>query len=126
LTTCAWNLLNEGRYEETIIVAKECIDTFEGQALREQQEFTASGSPTPPIGAVSEEEKNKILPRGALNDVATCYFIKGQALEKSNRISEAKEAYRGAQQFPDARTWDPAGFFWSPAQAASDRLARLP
>ena len=37
-----------------------------------------------------------------------------------------KEAYMSVQQLPDARTWDLAGFFWSPAQEASNRLARLP
>jgi len=127
LTKAAWDKFNSGRYTEAITIAGECIDTFEGQALQEQREFTASGSPTPPVGPVSNDEYNEITSRGVLNDVATCYFIKGRALEELNRISEAKEAYMGAQQFPDARTWDPAiPGFWSPAQTASSRLATLP
>jgi hypothetical protein len=127
LTTCAWNFFNNGMYLEAIAKAEECIDQFEGQALREQQAFTTSARPTPPIGKPgSEDEKNETLARGVLNDVATCYFIKGQALEQLNQISAAKEAYKGASRFPDARAWDPAGFFWPPAQAAMDRLAKLP
>lgn len=127
LTTCAWEFFNKMMYEEAIAVAKECIDTFEAQALREQQEFTASGSTTPPVGTTSESEKNEIMSRGVLNDVATCYFVKGRALENLDRISEAKVTYIGAQQFPDARTWDEnMPGFWSTAQAASERFARLP
>jgi hypothetical protein len=127
LTTAAMNALNIGNYAEATAKSQECIDRFEGQAVRDQQTFTASGSPTPPVGAVADEKrKNEIFARGVLNDVATCYFIKGQALEKLDRISEAKEAYKGSLKFPDSRTWDPAGYFWSPAQGASDRIAKLP
>lgn len=125
LTTAAWNAFNKQDFVEAIAKAQECIDGFKPQALREQKEYAAGGSTPPPVGAVSEDEKRKIFSRGGLNDVATCYFIKGKALENLSRIGEAKEAYKSAQQFPDARTWDAAGFFWSPAQGASDRLAFL-
>jgi hypothetical protein len=141
LTTDAWDAFNKKNYTEAIAKSEECTDTFGAQALREQREFTASGKPAPPVGAVSEDKKNEIFSRGVLNDVATCYFIKGQSLEKLNRITEAKEAYRNALKFPDARTFDPSGctwdpsarrwdppgcgFFWSPAVAASDRLSKL-
>ena len=74
---------------------------------------------------VSADEKKAILFRGVLNDVATCYYIKGQAAEGRGFIKEAIEAYTGAQQFPDARTYDPKGWFWSPAEAATDRIAQL-
>ena len=106
-------------------IATECVDTFEAQAIRDQTAFTDSGSPSPPVGAVSEAQKQAILSRGALNDVATCYYIMGQAAERLGRTDEAIEAYRGAEQFPDARTYDPRGWFWSPTQAASDRIAGL-
>lgn len=125
LTTSAWNASKKRDYVEAIAKAQQCIDGFQAQALREQQEYAASGGALPPVGAVSEDEKRKIFSRGGLNDVATCYFIKGEALENLSRVSEAKDAYKAAQQFPAARTWDAAGFFWSPAQGASDRLAAL-
>ena len=125
LTTCGWDKFNSRDFEEAIAIAEECIDTFDAQAHREQEEFTASGKPPPPVGAVGEDVKNAILSRGVLNDVATCYYIKGQATEGLDRINQALLAYRGAERFPDARTYDPRGWFWSPAEAATDRIARL-
>jgi hypothetical protein len=127
LTKCAWDFFNAGMYDQSIIAAEECIDQFESQAIQEQQEFTASGKPAPPIGEPPDViTRDETLARGPLNDVATCYFIKGWSLEKLDSISEAKEAYMSTQQFPDARAWDLAGFFWSPAQEASNRFAKLP
>jgi hypothetical protein len=43
------------------------------------------------------------------------------------RVTEAGEAYQAAARYPHARCFDPAdgGFFWSPAEVASDRLAQL-
>jgi hypothetical protein len=125
LTTAAWKAYNKQDYVEAIAKAQECIGGFRPQAVREQQEYAAGGNTPLPVGAVDEVEKRKIFSRGGLNDVATCYYIKGQALEKLGRIGEAKDAYKSAQQFPDARTWDAAGFLWSPAQGAADRLAVL-
>ena len=124
LTSDAWDALNKLDYATAIQKTEECIDSFELQAIRDQEAL--KDSPMPPVGAVGDEDKAVIQARGVLNDVATCYFIKGQALEKLDRISEAKEAYQGAQQFPYGRTWDPLGWFWSPADAAADRLAKLP
>ena len=123
LTSDAWAVLNRLDYAVAIQKTEECIDSFELQAIRDQEAL--KDSPMPPVGAVSDEDKAVIQARGVLNDVATCYFIKGQALEKLGRVNQAKEAYQSAKQFPHARTWDPLGFFWSPAQAASDRLAKL-
>jgi hypothetical protein len=126
LTTGAWVAFNRNDYDDALKKAKECTDRFGTEGLREQQEYTSQGAPSPPKGAVSDDEKRKIFSRGVLNDVGTCYFIEGQALEKLSRINEAKEAYKAAKQFPDARAWDTGGFFWSPAQSASDRFSKLP
>lgn len=125
LTTDAWNHFNGGRYDEAIQKAQECINLFEGQAIREQQEFTSNKIPRPKLGSVSKDQQTQIFSHGSLNDVATCYFIKGQALERLYRINDAKEAYRHAQDFPHACTYDKSNGFWSPSDAASDRLAQL-
>lgn len=75
LTSAAWDALNKMDYTTAVAKAQECIETFEGQAIREQEALIANGSPPPPTGAVSDDEKRLVLSRGALNDVATCYFI---------------------------------------------------
>lgn len=121
LTETAWDALENGQYETAVENAQTCISLFEGEAVIQQAALTEA----PPLGTVSEEQKQAIFSNWALNDVATCYWIKGQALEKLGRIEEAKESYRKAQEFPYARTWDPKGWFWSPAEAASKRLAEL-
>ncbi len=133
LITCAWGFWNDGRDVEAIAVAEQCIADFEGQALRDQRALSLGGQPAPIIGRPgSQNEKDEILARGVLNDVAACHFVKGRASERLGRTDEAKEEYRAVLQFPLARVWDAGGepgglgFFWSPAQAATDRLASLP
>ena len=121
LTAAAWDALDNGQYETAIENAQRCIDLFEDEAIRQQDALTEP----PPLGPVSSAQKQEISSNWALNDVGTCYFIMGQALEKLGRIEDAKSAYRGAQRFPYARTWDPKGWFWSPAEGASKRLAEL-
>jgi tetratricopeptide (TPR) repeat protein len=121
LTNAAWGALGNREYQRAVDLARQCISLFENQAIQQQQALSAA----PPNGVVSEADKQRIFANWALNDVATSYFILGQALEQLNRINEAKEAYRGALRFPYARTWDPKGWFWSPAEAAAKRLTEL-
>jgi hypothetical protein len=80
---------------------------------------------------VSDAEKNKIFQRGILNDVATAYFIKGRSMEylfrkggaeMTRHKADAERAYRQACEVSHGRTWDPKGWFWSPCEAARDRL----
>jgi hypothetical protein len=126
LTKEAWDAFNRKNYEAAIIKAKECTDSLGVQALQEQKDLTADNLPPPPKKPADDKEKETILSRGLINDVATCYFIQGQAYEMSGKVAEAKEAYENAKKFPHARTWDTAGgFFWSPAEGASARLSIL-
>ena len=116
LTACAWAEL-EGNPDAAIECAQQCIDMFEDEAVKQQDELAEA----PPLGQVSEEQKEAIFSNWALNDVGTCYFIVGQALAKLGRVDDAKVAYQGAERFPYARTWAPSGkgSFWSPAEAAT-------
>jgi hypothetical protein len=64
-----------------------------------------------------------------LNDVATAYFIKGRSAEylyektKDKKYkSLAEEAYQAACVLKYGRCWDPQGWFWSPCDAANERL----
>ncbi|WP_458789433.1 hypothetical protein [Adonisia turfae] len=113
------------KHEIAIVQADLCISNFEGDALRRQKAFTESGEPSPPTQPQTDTEKQEVFARGPLNDVAGCYFMKGEALTALSENAKAREAYIGAEQFPAARIWSEDGFFWEPAQAASDRLAQL-
>jgi hypothetical protein len=127
----AWAAFNRSNYLGAIRSADQCINNFGKAADRAQDKLNADNEPMPPTGAVSDAEKNKIFKRGLLNDVATAYFIKGRSAEylyqkggprTSSYKEMAKAAYEATCRYKHARTWDPKGWFWSPCEAASDRL----
>ncbi|MFH1633848.1 MAG: tetratricopeptide repeat protein [Chloroflexota bacterium] len=119
---CAWDALGKEKFDRAIECAQQCTDAFEGVAFAQQDALTEA----PPVGAVSDEENTAIHANWALNDVATSYFIMGKALVELGRVDEAKEAYQGAIELPYGRTWDPQGWFWSPAETASEELNKMP
>lgn len=123
LAKYAWDAYNENNFTKARDRADECIDSFVQQARREEEKLKSS--PPPPTGKVPDLEKQQIMERGVLNDVATCYFIKGRSLEQLGQREQAKEAYQEAMKFPHGRCWDPKGWFWSPAEAAGDRVAQI-
>lgn len=127
----AWDAFNKKEYEKSISFTDECIDNFSKAAYRIQQNLEKLKVPLPPTGRVSDAEKDKIFKRGILNDVATAYWIKGRSAEylshkggpkKEEYKKMAEEAYKETCKYEHGRTWDPRGWFWSPCEAASDRL----
>jgi hypothetical protein len=125
LTTAAWSAFNEADYAQAIVAAERCASEFRGVADREQTRLEIARVPDPPVGSVPSSEKAVIFARGPLNDVATCFWIKGSAAQATGQAALAKEAYLAAARYTYARTWDPKGWFWAPAQDARDRLARM-
>ena len=122
--SAAWEALTSGKYEAAITNANVWIDGFHGQATQLQEKLQKEKADLP-TGAVSVDVKEKILENGVLNNVAACYFIKGDAAEKLGRIEDARKAYTEAKKLTCARVWDPQGWFWSPAEAAGDKLNAL-
>lgn len=126
LTTAGWTAFNKGDFVGAIANAEKCIGEFRGAADRKQAELEKAKVAPPPTGAVSSDEERKtIFARGLLNDVATCFFIKGRSAENLGRKDQARQAYESASKYTYARCWDPKGWFWSPAEASMDRLATL-
>jgi hypothetical protein len=124
-TSQAWAAFGKQEYQTAVAYASRCIVDFQGDADREQTRLVQSGAPEPPTGKVSDQEKQVIVARGLLNDVATCFFIKGRSLEALDRKADAIAAYEAASKYTYARCWDPKGVFWAPATAALDRLPGL-
>jgi hypothetical protein len=141
----AWASFKANDFEATIKAADECIDNFSKAADRLEASLQRDGVPPYPPGAPrSEKDKNQIFKQGILNDVAAAYFVKGKAAEslsKQRRKSAsekaalkkmATEAYKATCRYKHALVWDPGsssptdgssqGWFWSPCEAASDRL----
>lgn len=135
LTTSAWDAYKGGQFEEAIRRADECLKLFDSDARSLQDELKEKKTPSPKIGKTSDSERDEILGRGPLNDVATCFFIKGETYSKMAEwatgaehvrlLAAAKKAYEEAAHFTYARCWDPRGWFWDPARTANNRLRSL-
>jgi hypothetical protein len=122
----AWAAFHSGDNATAIARADECISRF-GDAADRIESILETNAVSLPNGHVTTAEKKRIARYQILHDVATCYLIKGWAEEKLGHIEQAKNAYSGAQKYTQARTTSPnEESFWSPADAASERLTKLP
>jgi hypothetical protein len=124
-TAAAWEAFAKGQFPDAIAHADICIREFRGAARRRQAELTDKREVTP-NGRVNAQQEKQIFNSGTLNDVATCYYIKGRAADKLGQKDVAAIALAEATKYPAARAWDPkGGWFWSPAEAAQ-RFLRNP
>lgn len=114
LTRGAWKALEEGKFDAVSAYADRCRELYADKALKQQAELT------------DFLPQDKAFDAWALNDVGTCCFIEGQALEKQDRHADAAAAYtKVVESYGYAQCWDPKGWFWRPAEAAAQRLKEL-
>lgn len=114
LTTNAWNALGEGNYMNAIKYTERCAELYEEEARKMQSSLNAKA------------HVDEVHDYWALNDVGTSYFIKGEALAKLGKKSEAVVAYKVVRdELSYAQAWDPKGWFWSPADAAYPKIEML-
>lgn len=125
LMTAAWEAYNGHTYEDAMAKAERCASRFKNDAEQTQSNLEQKKAKQPPTGKVTEAQKKAIYGQGPINSVATCYWIKGRSAQILHRNGEALEAYNAAVKLSYGRTWDPRGWFWSPAEDAKDRLLDL-
>lgn len=114
LMSKAWGALDEGQYEDAVKYTERCAELYEEEATKMQ----ASLSGFPSSVVVNEY--------WALNDVGTCYFIRGEALTKLGRRTEALAAYKVVRdEFSYSQAWDPKGWYWSPPLVAKGKIDLL-
>ncbi len=109
----AWGALAQNDIESVLAYTNKCISLYAAQASKMQAGLKdyASGS------------NDEIFKYWALNDVATCYFIQGEAYRAANMKDEAKEAFNKIiKDYSFGQCWDPKGWFWKPADAAKEKL----
>jgi len=123
LVMAGWNEYNNGNYGRAIVAADKCVDRFGRRASKLEADLTDTPLPRP--GKVTEVEKEAIYKNGLLNDVATCYWIKGDSASNLHKAEVARIAFTRACELSHALTYDPKGFFWSPSADACDRLQDL-
>jgi hypothetical protein len=116
----AWKALNAGDLDQAIAQAQATIQEWSSSALylqkmkmREQGRLIDyDGSP---------EERKTVFKYWALNDVASAYFILGQALDLKKEYVKAARAFQQiVNHYFLAQVWDPKGWFWSPVEAISN------
>ena len=114
LTTKAWEALTAKNYAMVDAYTAHCIELYSAQAAEMQAGLT-DFAPTATASTL-----------WALNDVGTCYYIRGQAFEAQGKNKEALAAYQAlVKDFGFAQTWDTKGWFWQPAGAAKQRVQVL-
>ncbi len=110
----SWDALGEGKYEDAVKYTEKCAELYEEKA----REMQASLSAKPSTDVVHDY--------WALNDVGTCYFIRGEALTKLERYKEARDTFVVLRDdLYYSQCWDPKGWHWSPADAATSKIAML-
>ena len=106
-----WKAFEKNQYDQVLTLADECASRF---AVRAQKQQSLLKAVPPP---------EKAFNYSALNDVATCLFIKGKALRELRRVVEAKTVFQGIiRDYRFAQCWDPKGWFWKVAGAAQDQI----
>jgi tetratricopeptide (TPR) repeat protein len=110
----AWSELGKRNFEQVYEITDECIEVFSRQASEQAQQL----DDFPPKG---REDRYEVM-----NDVATCYFIKGEAYMRQEDNEKAEEIFqRIVQYYPYAQAWDPRGWFWSLKEKSEITLKKL-
>lgn len=117
LTARAWKALGSQNLDDALACTAKCIELYAAEAKKMQEALKE---------LPADEPKEETLKRWALNDVGTCLFLRGEVLLKKGDKKGAREAYgRLVSDFKSAQCWDDKGWFWKPAEAASQKLVEL-
>ena len=115
LTGKAWTAFNAKDYAKTKGYAQKCIDMYKDKAVEMQKGLTAPAT-----------VKEEVFKSWALNDVGTCYYLLGMALDAEKKSKEAIAAFKFlADNLAYAQCWDTKGWFWKPADAAREKVKAL-
>ncbi len=116
LVTKAWEVLAADDIEAVLAYTNKAIELYAGQAKKMQESLNEY-----PTG-----DDQKIFSYWALNDVATAYYIQGEAYRKAGMKDEAKEVYQKIiDEYKFGQCWDTRGWFWKPAEASQEKIAMI-
>ena len=114
VTGKAWEAFTKQDWDGAIAQADRAINIWFKQAKEMNDKLTEY----PP--------KETAATFWAVNDIGTCYFIKGEALVKKGDKKGAIEAYaKLCKELKYSQCWDAKGWFWKPAEAAKQKLVEL-
>ena len=116
LTSKAWKALKENDLEGVLAYTNKCLELYGAEAKKMQDSLTD----------YPQGDKEEIFGYWALNDVATCLFIQGEAYRRAKMEDEAKAAFEKlVKEYTYGQAWDPNGWFWKPAEGAKEKLSMI-
>jgi hypothetical protein len=114
LTIKAWEALNKKDEDAMVAYTSRCIELYEDKAKGEGSklnDFAPSGS----------EATYQYL-----NDVAVCYFIRGEFYKHKKDWKEARANYQKViGYFYFSQYWDPRGWWWKPAEISKGEIEKI-
>ena len=103
----AWDYYWLGEYDMALRLVSKVIDQWAPEA----RELNAKLDAFPSDGLRTTYV--------ALNEVGTCYWIRGESLRKQGDLQGAMKAYNTlVDEFGYAQCWNHQGWWWKPGDAA--------
>ncbi len=117
LASKAWQALTDKNLDAVVVYTNKCVELYGTPAAKMQAELKEF-----PAG-----DDQKVFSFWALNDVATCLYIQGEAYRQAKKLDQAKAAFqRVIKEFSFGQCWDPGNkAFWKPVDAANDRISMI-
>ncbi|HBR15278.1 MAG TPA: hypothetical protein DD723_07030 [Candidatus Omnitrophica bacterium] len=111
LVRLAWEASHEDNFDKLTQLADKCLELYGNEAKLQQSQLKDF-----PL-------KTDIKNYQVLNDVATCLFVKAEALMHSGKTDDAVAQFEEIiREYQWAQSWDPRGWYWSVAEKSQDSI----
>ncbi|HNX82228.1 MAG TPA: glycoside hydrolase family 2 TIM barrel-domain containing protein [Candidatus Omnitrophota bacterium] len=111
----AWDANGKKNFDAVFESTRKLIDLYSADADKQQASVKKLSKARAEIESVQ-----------LLNDVATAYFIQGEAYRSQGKNDEAIRVFKiVVEKYCFAQAWDPRGWFWSVAKAARESILKL-
>ncbi len=107
----AWEASSQNDFERLNALVNQCVELYGSEAKELQKKLTS-------LPARGDESQYQVL-----NDVATCLFIRAEALMNTGKTDEAIVRFQEIMdEYPWAQAWDPRGWYWSVTEKSQDSI----
>ncbi|MBT8141424.1 MAG: hypothetical protein KJO88_03580 [Gammaproteobacteria bacterium] len=113
------------QYENAVNTVNTCFSQWGPDAGQQQKMYHDEGKKCPPTGKVGAKSKGKIEKNYLMNDVSTALWAKARSLHMLGKTEQAKQAYSQCMYMTCGRTWDPNGWYWSPAKDCAKQVQSI-
>ncbi|HKO95731.1 MAG TPA: hypothetical protein VJU86_01985 [Pyrinomonadaceae bacterium] len=119
----SWDALTSKDYEKAFICTNNAINKWTRQADTQQLKATNNACADTPQPA---ELKSYYATNWALSDIATAWFIRGEAFRQQAKWAQARQAYKTViDKYHCAFAWDARGWFWRTADTAQEKYDEI-